>query len=68
MQHWSPNIDLDGLAESVSRKPKASIGTFLSGNWVLADDSKREEFRTQIPSRKLLAIEMEAAGIKASAS
>jgi hypothetical protein len=37
----------------------------VSGSYVLADEKKKADLRNQCPSRRLLAIEMEAGGIKA---
>jgi nucleoside phosphorylase len=46
-------------------QPRAEIGAFASGHTVQADPAKRDELKRQIPNRELIAVEMEAAGIKA---
>jgi nucleoside phosphorylase len=45
--------------------PKAGCGAFLSGGIVLADEVKRKAFVKRVTKRKLVGIEMEAAGVKA---
>jgi nucleoside phosphorylase len=61
---WFHSVDFP-RPEEKQRYPGAELGTVLSGHMVLADDVKKKEFITKTPTRRLIAIEMEAAGIKA---
>jgi nucleoside phosphorylase len=45
--------------------PKVDVGTYLSGNVVLADPKKKEELLSKSVNRKTIAVEMEAAGVNA---
>lgn len=58
-----------GIKERRPEKEKehstAVVGTFLSGPTVLADADVRDKFIRDTPNRRLIGLEMEAAGVKA---
>ena len=64
VQPWFASVTMP-RPDSSETVPKAILGHFVSGNYVLADNKTKTKLKSKVPNRRLLAIEMEASGVKA---